>query len=77
MDAYNEAKEKEKKINYQNNKQKQFIMDKTPMANFYSRKKEIKTYISSSNVPLSYISVLNDGNYFSCRTPYFDGQHSC
>ena len=63
MDAYNEAKEKEKKNNYQKNKQKQFIMDKTPMANFYSRKKEIKTYISSSNVPLSYISVLNDGNY--------------
>ena len=59
MDAYNDAKEKERdslpKI-----KQLQFLMDKTPMANFFSKKKDIRTFISPNNSPLPYISLLTD-----------------
>jgi hypothetical protein len=59
MDAYNDAKEKEKE-SLPKVKQLQFLMDKTPMANFYSKKKDIRTFISPSNSPLPYISLLNE-----------------
>ena len=59
MDAYNDAKEKERD-SLPKVKQLQFLMDKTPMANFFSRKKDIRTFISPSNSPLPYISLLND-----------------
>lgn len=61
MEAFNQAKENEKKWKYlPKSKQRQFIMDKTPMANFYSRKKDIKSYMSNENSPLTYISILDD-----------------
>jgi len=61
MEAYNKLKDKEKKWSiFPNQRQKQFIMDNTPMANFFSRKKDIKTYISPKKEPLPYLSVLND-----------------
>ena len=59
MDAYNEAKEKEKEA-LPKIKQLQFLMDKTPMANFFSKKKDSRIYISPNNSPLPYISLLND-----------------
>jgi hypothetical protein len=59
MDAYNEAKEKEKEF-LPKVKQLQFLMDKTPMANFFSKKKDVRTFISPTNSPLPYISLLND-----------------
>ncbi len=59
MDAYNEAKEKEKEF-LPKVKQLQFLMDKTPMANFFSKKKDVRTFISPVNSPLPYISLLND-----------------
>ena len=59
MEAYNDAKEKEKEL-LPKVKQLQFLMDKTPMANFFSKKKDIRTFISPSNSPLPYISLLND-----------------
>ena len=59
MDAYNEAKEKEKEA-LPKIKQLQFLMDKTPMANFFSKKKDTRIYISPNNSPLPYISLLND-----------------
>ena len=40
-------------------------MDRTPLANFYSRKKNIKKFISPKNAPLPYISLLNDDYLFS------------
>ena len=64
MEAFNKAKENEKKWNIFP-KQRQFIMDRTPLANFYSRKKNIKTFISPKNAPLPYISLLNDNYLFS------------
>ena len=61
MNEYNKAKENKKKWNYfQRSRQRQFIMDKTPMANFYSRKKDIKTFITPENSPLTYISLLDN-----------------
>ena len=59
MDVYNDAKEKEKEF-LPKVKQLQFLMDKTPMANFFSKKKDIRTFISPNNSPLPYISLLND-----------------
>lgn len=59
MDAYNDAKEKEKEF-LPKVKQLQFLMDKTPMANFFSKKKDVRTFISPNNSPLPYISLLND-----------------
>ena len=59
MDAYNDAKEKERD-SLPKVKQLQFLMDKTPMANFFSRKKDIRTFISPTNSPLPYISLLTD-----------------
>ena len=44
MEVFNKAKENEKKWNIFP-KQRQFIMDRTPLANFYSRKK--KTYVNT------------------------------
>ena len=64
MEAFNKAKENEKKWNIFP-QQRQFIMDRTPLANFYSRKKNIKTFISPKNAPLPYISLLNDNYLFS------------
>ena len=64
IEAFNKAKENEKKWNIFP-KQRQFIMDRTPLANFYSRKKNIKTFISPKNAPLPYISLLNDNYLFS------------
>jgi hypothetical protein len=58
-DEYNDAKEKEREALPQI-KQLQFLMDKTPMANFYSKKKDVRIYISPNNTPLPYISLLND-----------------
>jgi len=58
-DEYNDAKEKERESLPQI-KQLQFLMDKTPMANFYSKKKDVRIYISPNNTPLPYISLLND-----------------
>ena len=58
-DEYNDAKEKERESLPQI-KQLQFLMDKTPMANFYSKKKDVRIYISPNNSPLPYISLLND-----------------
>jgi hypothetical protein len=58
-DEYNDAKEKERECLPQI-KQLQFLMDKTPMANFYSKKKDVRIYISPNNTPLPYISLLND-----------------
>ena len=61
MEDYYKYKEKEKKWNYfPKPRQKQFIMDRTPMANFFSRKRDIKTYISPQNIPLPYISILEN-----------------
>ena len=61
MEAYNKAKENEKKRKYfQKPRQKQFIMDTTPMANFYSKKNDIKTFVSPENDYLSYISILDN-----------------
>ena len=66
MEEYNKAKENEKKWNYfPKSRQRQFIMDRTPLANFYSRKKDIKTFISPKNAPLPYISILDDDYLFS------------
>ena len=59
MDAYNDAKEKERD-SLPKVKQLQFLMDKTPMANFFSKKKDIRTFISPNNSPLPYISLLTD-----------------
>lgn len=59
MDAYNDAKEKERE-SLPKVKQLQFLMDKTPMANFYSKKKDIRTFISPNNSPLPYICLLTD-----------------
>ena len=59
MDAYNDAKEKERE-SLPKVKQLQFLMDKTPMANFFSKKKDIRTFISPSNSPLPYISLLTN-----------------
>ena len=64
MEEYNKAKENEKKWNIFP-KKRQFIMDRTPLANFYSRKKNIKKFISPKNAPLPYISLLNDDYLFS------------
>ena len=58
-DEYNDAKEKERECLPQI-KQLQFLMDKTPMANLYSKKKDVRIYISPNNTPLPYISLLND-----------------
>ena len=58
-DEYNDAKEKER-VSLPQIKQLQFLMDKTPMANFYSKKKDVRIYISPNNTPLPYISLLND-----------------
>ena len=61
MEEYDKFKDKEKQWSiFPKTSQKQFIMDNTPMANFYSKKKDIKTYISPKKVPLPYLSVLND-----------------
>ena len=61
IEAFNKLKDKEKKWSiFPKTSQKQFIMDNTPMANFFSRKKDIKTYISPKKVPLPYLSVLED-----------------
>ena len=61
METYNKLKDNEKKWSIiPKTTQKQFIMDNTPMANFYSRKKDIKTYISPKQAPLPYLSVLED-----------------
>ena len=61
MEAYNKLKDKEKKWSiFPKTSQKQFIMDNTPMANFFSRKKDIKAYISPKQVLLPYLSVLDD-----------------
>ena len=61
METYNKLKDNEKKWSIiPKTIQKQFIMDNTPMANFYSRKKDIKTYISPKQAPLPYLSVLED-----------------
>ena len=66
MEEYNKAKENEKKWNYfPKPRQRQFIMDRTPLANFYSRKRDIKTFISPQNAPLPYISILDDDYSFS------------
>ena len=66
MEEYNKAKDNEKKMNFFSNpKQKQFIMDRTPLANFYSKKKDIKTFITPQNSPLPYISILGDDYLFS------------
>ena len=59
MDAYNDAKEKERDF-LPKVKQLQFLMGKTPMANFYSKKKDVRTFISPSNSPLPYICLLNE-----------------
>ena len=64
MEEYNKAKENEKKWNIFP-KKRQFIMDRTPLANFYSRKKNIKKFISPKNAPLPYIYLLNDDYLFS------------
>ena len=64
LEEYNKAKENEKKWNIFP-KKRQFIMDRTPLANFYSRKKNIKKFISPKNAPLPYISLLNDDYLFS------------
>ena len=45
MDAYNDTKEKERD-SFPKIKQLQFLMDKTPMANFFSKNKDIRTFIS-------------------------------
>ena len=58
-DEYNDVKDKERESLPQI-KQLQFLMDKTPMANFYSKKKDVRIYISPNNTPLPYISLLND-----------------
>ena len=61
MKEYYKLKNKEKNWNYfPKLRQRQFIMDQTPMANFYSRKKEVKTFISPKDSPLPYISILSD-----------------
>ena len=59
MDAYNDAKEKERD-SLPKVKQLQFLMDKTPLANFYSKKKDVRTFISPNNSPLPYICLLNE-----------------
>ena len=64
LEEYNKAKENEKKWNIFP-KKRQFIMDRTPLANFYSRKKNIKKFISPKNAPLPYIYLLNDDYLFS------------
>ena len=59
METYNKLKDNEKKWSIiPKTTQKQFIMDNTPMANFYSRKKDIKTYISPKQAPLPFLSVF-------------------
>ena len=73
MEEYNKLKNKEKNWNYfPKPRQRQFIMDQTPMANFYSRKKEIKTFISPKNTPLPYISILSDDYLISEKLRFQD-----
>lgn len=59
MEAFYECKDLEKEY-LPNFKNLQFLTERTPMANFYSKKNDIRTYISPNKTPNSYISLLND-----------------
>lgn len=59
MEAFHECKDLEKEFLPNSNKL-QFLTERTPMASFYSKKNDIRTYISPNKTPNSYISLLND-----------------
>ena len=60
MDAFNEAKEKERK-EISKLKQMKFIKyNKTPLSNYLENKKDYTKQIDLLNQPFSYISLLND-----------------
>ena len=59
MEAFYECKDLEKEY-LPNFKNMQFLTERTPMANFYSKKNDIRRYISPNKIPNSYISLLND-----------------
>ena len=61
MEAFYECKDLEKEY-LSNFKNLQFLTERTPMANFYSKKNDIRIYISPNKTPNSYISLL-DENY--------------
>ena len=59
LDEFNKAKELEK-ASLPKVKQMQFLLDTTPMANFFHNKKEYTKYIDPQNQPFSYISLLSE-----------------
>ena len=59
FDEFNKAKEIEKAA-LPKVKQMQFLIDTTPMANYYHNKKQYTKFIDPENQPFSYISLLSE-----------------
>ena len=59
MDSFYKCKDLEEEY-LPNFKNLRFLTERTPMANYYSKKNDIRTYISPNKIANSYISLLND-----------------